>query len=216
MEITNFEKIFKIKIDETSLNFINLNLKSKQVYSLFLAQTYYFVKHTTAMLAKIISKSSMYEQNDFKDKLSHFKEELGHESLLLSDLKNLGMDIKQFKEYPETRLLYQSQFYCIEKNIDSHMGYSLYLEGLGAFLGPKILENLINTWGEKSVSFIKTHGIADQKHFTDGVISLEKLSNATKLQVLENLEQTNLLYNSLIKRIYNETSEGPTFAASVA
>ncbi|MBX9766551.1 MAG: hypothetical protein K2X47_04700 [Bdellovibrionales bacterium] len=83
-----------------------VNWQDQDVYANFLAQTYYFVCHSTRLLASAASRFPVSQDQFFKRFVAHLGEEKNHEKIALTDLKNLECDVNDFPEMGETRAFY--------------------------------------------------------------------------------------------------------------
>src|SRR4051812_18758279 len=102
-------------------------------YGLYLAQTYFYVCHSTRLLAFSAGIMKTPDTPFHRRFLEHASEEKGHEMMLLNDLAKLGFKITDFTEMPETRMFWEPQFYKIQHNDPlSVMGYIIALEAIAA------------------------------------------------------------------------------------
>jgi hypothetical protein len=127
-----------------AMSWLGVNLKAlewsdREFYANYLAQTYYFVSHSTRLLALAAARFST-KQNDLHLRfLEHAKEEKNHDLAVLSDLKHLGFSISQIPESPYTRSLYATQYYSIEHlRPELFFAYILVLEGVAVEVYPEI------------------------------------------------------------------------------
>lgn len=174
----------------------------KEAYARFLAQTYYFVSHSTRLLA---FAAGMIEKSDklFFDRfIKHIGEERNHELLAKRDIQELGFDINEFPEIPATRLLWEPQYYKIlHKSPMALLGYILVLEGLAANEGGDIINIIRSSHGEKCLNFIGLHTQEDIKHVKEAISLIESLSENDFTYVLENIEQTIWTYSHWLNQI---------------
>jgi hypothetical protein len=186
--------------------------EDRQAYAQWLAQTYYFVKHTTVFLTLTAAKFGVRNGDAHKGTLKHLREETGHEKLALNDLRNLGYDVADIPELLETSVLYQTQYYWIECfGPISHAGYALMLEGVAALHGEKILKRIEAAHGKNTGSFLRVHVIADDDHFDDGLERLAFAPDADVQAVIGNLTQSAALYLNLLETIQTKhTSQSET------
>ena len=85
----------------------NINFSNDEVYSNWLAQQYYIVRHSTPLLA--ISCGLSIENREYHLRcIEHLHEERGHDKMILSDLKKLGHNIASLREMNSTKPIYQS------------------------------------------------------------------------------------------------------------
>lgn len=173
---------------------------NKEAYAEFLAQTYYYVCHSTRLLAAAAARFSQEDQVFHKRFLKHTEEENSHEVLAMRDLQNLGFDIKDFPEAAQTRTMYEIQYYKIE-HIDpaALMGYILALETMaGRVLGP-VKERLIELYGKDCARFIQVHADEDPGHIEKALAVIEGLRDKRHLAIDHNLEQSAMLYTDMLK-----------------
>lgn len=184
-------------------------------YANWLAQSYYLVLHTTTFLSLVAAKFGADNLERHRDVLKHLREEFGHEDLALRDLKALGFGITDFPELMETSLLYQSQYYWLErKGPVAHVGYSLMLEGLAVREGKQLLANIDRLHGKDTSSFIRVHAMDDVGHFAEGMRRLNSASPDGIAQALRNLEQSRHLYASILQAIAR--AKAPRLTAKAA
>lgn len=208
---------FELKIEATRETLLNLDWSNPEVYAEWLAQTYFFVKHTIGFMGLQVTKFNMSSDSFLAGILEHFREEQGHDTLLLNDLKRLKKNISQFHEYPETRAFYQTQYFWIDyRDANAHLGYSLFLEGLAAKACPELFEILTNKYGTNCASFIQVHSEADQDHFAEGCVDMKNLPEQTLQWVSENLAQSFALYVTILNKIKNKYAIKRTSSERVA
>lgn len=180
--------------------------QEKQAYCLWLAQTYHFVKHTIRYLCLSAGKSGLNQDELHHHALKHIREEIGHEQLILQDLKHLGVSIKDLPAFAEIEALTQSQYYWLDRNLFAFLGYSLCLEGLAAGSGRNLLDQvLLKHYPPKACNFIRVHAVVDEDHFADGMQHLRQLDLTPEDQqaILSNLRQTVALYGCMLLKITN-------------
>lgn len=172
--------------------------ENQEFYKEWLAQTYYFVRFSTPMLA--LSAGRAVSQREYHYRcIAHLAEEKGHERMLLNDLKQFGSNIADFEELPAASALYQTQFYWIEHvGPTSFLGYILLLEGIAVLAGKEIMEKVASLPG---TSFLKVHAEEDPDHLEKAFDAIEKLSTPEQAQVLKNLHSSAHHYKSLIAMV---------------
>ena len=160
------------------------------------------MRHTTTFLAMVAAKLGSRFPEKHRDVLKHLREEVGHEELAIKDMKAMGLQLNHFPELPETALIYQSQYYWIERHGPvSHVGYSLMLEGLAVREGKWLMEKIERHYGKEAATFIRVHAMDDVAHFQEGI---RRLSGATVEEIdqaVRNLEQSRFLYSAMLERI---------------
>lgn len=150
--------------------------EEKEFYAQYLAQTFFYVSHSVKLLKYALERT---KDAKLKQHLAqHINEETGHEKWALSDLKNLGYDIKNFSELPSTQNLYSSIYEGIDRDgALAIVGYAMALESISASKGPEIGNRLKSTWGAKCSSFVASHGDKDQGHNQENIQLLDFFSN---------------------------------------
>src|SRR5215813_8139137 len=97
----------QVHLSELSRVIQNVPWHIKAVYGAFLAQTYYYVNHSTRLLALAASRFKSSEEPIHRRFIKHATEEMSHEILALRDLKHLGLSLDNYHEFPSTRAFYQ-------------------------------------------------------------------------------------------------------------
>jgi len=181
--------------------------ENKTAYGYWLAQTYYFVRHTTSFLSLTASRFGPWERDRQYFQLRHLKEESGHDQLLLDDLDALGLRLEAFIELPETAALYQSQYYFIDhENPASHWAYAYLLEGLAAKKIRTFIERVESSHPTGSSKFLRVHMDEDQGHFQRGLGMLDHLTAAEADSYQRNLAQVAYFYAGMLKHIHRLAS----------
>src|SRR5688572_20045967 len=114
---------------------------SRYAYGDWLAQTYYYVRHSTRLLAAAAARFPFDDRGSALHYrfAAHIIEEKRHEELALHDLKRLGLRLDQFEERHSTRMFYEPQYYKIEQQAPSVLfGYIVPLEAIAAAHGSRI------------------------------------------------------------------------------
>jgi thiaminase len=174
------------------------------VYCDWLAQTYYYVRHSTRLLAAAAGRFPFDENGDaLHHRFStHMKEEKKHEQLALRDLNVLQTSIDAFEERPVTRLLYEPQYYKIEhQDPVALLGYILALEGMSATRGKWVLEQARRAHPARSTTFLEVHAHDDEDHLRKAVAVVSGLGERQAKLVEENLQQTTFAYTSMLAEI---------------
>lgn len=164
----------------------NLKLhENKELYTEWLAQTYYFVVHSVPLLVEAAKTGSTA---DFRDRCQeHIKEEGGHDKVALNDLKQIGENISSFPEWEWTKNFYGRQYDLVEKRGELLLGYILALEGLAILSVPAALP-IIEAYGLKATKFVKIHVEEDQEHLPHAIE--QTLAQDCKEEILANFQQT--------------------------
>lgn len=175
--------------------------ENKQAYAAWLAQSYYFVRHSTRLLALSAGKLDLSQEFLHQRMTAHFTEENGHEKLALLDLKSLGFDISNFSEFTSTKLFYQSQYYwLLQRSAASIMGYIIFLEGFAAAEGPNILKTVLRHHGQNTVRFLKVHAEEDQNHIKTAFDAIRTLDNSEIDEIIENMRTSAELYTVILEK----------------
>lgn len=180
----------------------------KNFYANYLAQTFYYVRHSTRILALSAARLDYENQQKIHLRfLKHLGEEANHEKLALNDLKYLGHDINDFEELNSTRLFYETQYYKIEhQHPMALMGYILYLEVLAQNLCPSLAKKLTESFGKKATTFLFVHGEEDPHHVDEAKKLLASLDPVALNFITINLEQSACVFNNLLDEIKNQKS----------
>lgn len=177
----------------------------KEFYKGWLAQTYYLIRHTTKFLALSAARLPVDERNHHYVMLHHIEGELNHDFMPLKDLQNLGGNIQDYRELPETEMIRQLQYYWIEfENPLALCGYAFLLEGAAKYYGPSLLEMLEKNYGKAATVHLRVHAVVDQDHYEEGKKFLEGLSEKDCEVIAKNLQQSSLLYVRMMERLAEE------------
>lgn len=178
----------------------------KHMYAQWLSQTYYFVCHSTRLLAVACSLFN-WDKNDLHYRFAeHIKEERNHELLAIKDLNEIGYNIEQFEELPETAAFYQTQYYWIERvNPISLYGYILCLEGFATQGAVPFYETVCAIYGKKAGTFLKVHTCEDVGHLEKALSFLESVNIEEKHIIEKNLKLSCTLYKNIYLKMLTQT-----------
>lgn len=180
-------------------NLVGFDVTNKASYANFLAQTYYYVSHSTRLLAFAAGLYKGEEEKLFRRYIKHISEESSHEILALKDLEDLGYKLEQFPELAETKSLWESQYYkVLHTDPTSFMGYILALEAFACNYFPAFLEKLNKVYNGKAIRFVKLHAEEDPDHVTKAYEFINSLSEQRKSRISENLLQTSKSYSYML------------------
>lgn len=195
----NIKKLF----DQSMKNFyarqpVNLFM-DKDVYAEWLAQTYFFVRHSTSLLGYALPHLKNEElRHHFEH---HLGEEERHDLLLLKDLEKMGRKITDYQETYYTQAFYQSQYYRISfEGGTSLLGYILFLEGLAAHWAKDSYEGIKDVH-KGSVLFLKVHAEEDPQHLQDAMKTIISLSDKEQEYIKNNLLFTETIYHRMIEEM---------------
>lgn len=189
----------------------DMDFRNQALYEAWLAQAYFFVRHSTPILA--LSCGLSIENRPYHLRcISHLGEEKGHDRLLLNDLKALGSSIDLFEELSSTRAFYQTQYYWIEHmNPVSFLGYILLLEGIAVRCGAQKLKEVE---GYSGCSFIKLHAEEDSAHLSQAMAQIETMSEKDRRDIVANAEQSSDLYDLMMTEIAKSSVRSPKLRAA--
>jgi thiaminase len=175
--------------------------RDKMVYGAFLAQTNYYVSHSTRLLALAASRFQFSDEQLHRRFIKHATEEMSHEVLALRDLKQLGLSMAQFPEFPSTRAFYQTQYYMIEHVSPwSFWGYILMLEGLALTKGAWMFSEIQQHHGDPAGSFIKVHAAEDVGHMAEAEKALQSLPDRERPLVIEQIASSCFHYCTMLQQ----------------
>lgn len=199
-------EILNQEIQNTISILAKMKLENQALYANWLAQTYYFVRHSVRLL-NLSAGLTPFELQFFHQRAQeHADEEKGHEILAVNDLKSLGYHPSDFKELAATQSLYQCQYYAIQ-NLHplSFLGYVLFLETLPVVMGYDLVTQLQNLYGPKAVSFVKVHAQEDPSHVQKLIEVINQLDQRTLSLIKRNLVLSSSLYQNMIRELLVES-----------
>jgi pyrroloquinoline quinone (PQQ) biosynthesis protein C len=176
----------------------------RAAYMGWLAQTYYYVRHSTRLLAAAAARFPHTRQGDTLHVRfgAHIGEEKRHELLCVRDIQALGGSIEAIAEQPTTRMFYEPQYYKVEHRSPSVLlGYILPLEVIAPQCGARIIEQVAAAFGGKGVNFLKVHASEDVDHVQRALGLLDALSSEERALIEENMQQTALGYVNMLAAV---------------
>ena len=186
-----------VKLMKSALD--RVNFKNEIQYAEFLAQSHYYVAHSTRLLAYAAGHMSKHEERFFRRFIKHISEEMSHEVLAERDLNDLGFQLKDFVHRPETKMLWEPQYYKIQfLDPMCFMGYILALEMIGCIAMPEVLEQVQPVYKGKAVRFVQLHADEDPDHVDQAIHFSEQLSEERQFNILENAIQTAVSYANMV------------------
>lgn len=190
---------YKTSVASMSNAIRNYPWENERAYAEYLAQTYYYICHSTRLLAASAARFSQADQGLHKRFLKHTDEENSHELLALRDLQKLGFNIENFPELAQTKTLYEIQYYKIEHcDPAALMGYILALETLAANDLKWLKEKVTGLYGKECAKFIQVHADEDPDHIEKALKVVDQLS-ANRLPAIDiNIQQTALCFNDML------------------
>jgi hypothetical protein len=167
--------------------------EDRAAYGDWLAQTYYYVRHSTRLLAASAARFPLDARgNALHHRFAeHMAEEKQHEKLALHDIRELGFSIDDLPERSSTRFFYEPQYYKIEHvHPVALFGYILPLEAIGPVGGKRVIERVSAAHGTKVIAFLKLHTEEDVNHLAKALEVLAAVPPEQRDVVLQNLEQS--------------------------
>jgi hypothetical protein len=173
--------------------------ENREFYAAWLSQTYFYVCHSTRLLAAAAARFGVDQDELHLRFAAHMGEESRHEALALKDLEFLSFSPKEVGELPATAAFYQSQYYLIDyKDPRALLGYILMLEGLAVLVGPSLYNVVKKTHGPKSSLFVKVHAEEDIGHVEEAFKAIERLDDKAMEMVSISFEQSRYLYKEML------------------
>ncbi len=174
-------------------------LKDREAYAQWLAQTYYFVRHSVPLLGYALP----HLKNDgLKQRFgSHMGEEDRHDLMLLKDLEKLGRKITEFPEWSLTQGFYQSQYYRIQfEGGTSFLGYILFLEALASGWG-KDAHTAVKSVFPSAALFLRVHSEEDPAHVEEALNAIVKLGTEDQEMIFRNMLYSAEIYQNIINKL---------------
>lgn len=182
---------------------------SRLAYGDWLAQTYYYVRHSTRLLAAAAARFPLDERGSALHYrfAAHIIEEKRHEQLALHDLRQLGLSLDQLEERDATRMFYEPQYYKIEHQSPSLLlGYIIPLEAVAAAQAKQISTTVVAAFGPKCDSFLRVHGEDDVDHLDKAIRIIETVPEREREWLAQNLRQSTAAYCRILEEIDSATS----------
>ncbi|AGH96007.1 iron-containing redox enzyme family protein [Pseudobdellovibrio exovorus] len=190
---------FKNEISSLSEMMIHLPWENRKFYISFLTQTYYFVQHSTRLLALAAAHASLEEDSLHRRYSAHIAEEKGHEKIALNDLKKLGVENLEAKSIT-AKNLYETQYFKIEREHPASLfGYILALEGIASLICPLFIEKVYRAHGTESSRFLKLHVEEDPDHVDKALEAIASLPAQLQLLIQDNMRQSVRNYRALLE-----------------
>lgn len=200
--MTAVKKIFQDEMNAVQQMIVTMDWKDPEFYAEWLAQTYFFVCHSTRIIASAGVRFPIERNNLHNRFLQHASEEKNHEILAVKDLKHLGRDIKDFHSMPATQAFYQTQYFWIDQvNPASVYGYFLVLECLAIHCGPTLMQKLKPHHSEKSLNFLRIHVEEDEDHIEEHNEVLDTFNEEETKLIVENLKVSAYMYIQILKSV---------------
>lgn len=176
----------------------------RAAYTGWLAQTYYYVRHSTRLLAAAAARFPHGRTGDLLHHRfgAHLGEEKRHELLCVRDIQALGGTLDAAPELAQTRMFYEPQYYKVEHQAPSVLlGYILPLEVIAPLSGARIIEQVTSAFGPRCANFLKVHAQEDVAHVGRALALVEALSSDERALIQDNMRQTALAYTAMLDAI---------------
>jgi thiaminase len=202
MQFTDF---YENVVGDAAKYMLKFPWDNKRAYAGFLAQTYFYVRHSTRLLTLAASRFSMDENELHRRFIQHSEEERGHEFMCQKDMARIGYELKTFNEQTATAAFYQRQYYLIE-HVDPicFLGYIIFLEGLAVKAGQAIKGRVQTEHTQKAGLFVSSHSEDDQEHIVNAFKALDGLASERMNLIRENMEMSAKLYKNMMAEALTE------------
>ncbi len=184
-------------------------IDQRRAYGDFLAQVYYWVSHSTRLLALAASRLGTEHEAQHRRMLEHAREENGHHLYAERDLRHLDLRVADFSELPTTAALYQTQYYLIEHVHPAALfGYIILLEGVSVLCGRSGFERAREAFGERGASFLKMHSDADEDHLPKAFATVAGLPAELQATIKTNCQRSAELFRATLRAILERSAQG--------
>lgn len=200
----NIQKELNLLLNEFKRQNPPSMLKDKEVYGNWLAQTYYYVVHSTSLLGYSLPHLKNMDLRRHFEK--HLGEETRHDLLAVKDMERLGYSMDQFPEHSLTQAFYHSQYYRVQfEGGTSLLGYILFLEAMAVYWG-KEAHDQIKDIHKNSVLFLKVHAEEDPHHVDNAIGAILKLSEHEQEAIVRNMRYTYEIYSEMLQNMSKKQS----------
>lgn len=195
---------YKEQLNQTRSLINSLPWEKRDFYGNFLAQTYYFVCHSTRLLGRSLSYFGVDKDELYKRFVAHLKEENYHERIASNDLKAMDFQVEDFKQLSITKAFWETQYYKLDKsNGISLLGYILFLEAIAVHCFDHAYDVVAREYNKNAINFIRVHTTEDPEHLEHALKLINELSDEERSIVWDNFYQTADLYHSILLSISN-------------
>jgi hypothetical protein len=200
--VTKLIEIVEAEMKKFNETIQNYPMETPLGYAHWLAQTHYFVRHSTRLLALCCANLG-WDRNDLHNRfIDHTREERGHDMMALSDLKSLGFKLESFPELPETQAFYQTQYYWVEHVSPlAFFGYILCLEAASVNGGQSLYQRALKAHGQRPTVFLKVHVQEDVDHVKKAYEQLATFPEKDLVAITENLKLSCHLYRQIYEKM---------------
>jgi len=197
--ITLFEK----ELQQTDEFLLNQNWESPSFYANWLAQTAYYVRHSTKLLALAASRYSVNDPAHHLRAIEHMREEKSHDLLAVHDLMGVGYSFDHIAEGFATRAMYTDIYYRILfESPFALYGYILALEGIAVRSADKIRTRIVKAHGKtnKVDRFLSLHGSEDPDHIDKAFEMVANLDSRSVAIVQETMLSSFESYRLMVEQ----------------
>ena len=177
---------------------------SKPAYANWVKQTLDYSCHTVSLLSLMVARTDIRVDPDLhRSRIVHTNEEIGHDQWAKDDIAALGFSLEDFPELPETRMLWEPQFFkCDRLSVEAVYGYTIVLEQLAVERGAQIADRVCQlAGGEKCNRFLSGHSVADIAHVAKDLKRIFAFPNFCHNDVIDNMHQTAIAYRNMLEAI---------------
>ncbi len=177
---------------------------SKSAYANWVKQTLDYSCHTVSLLSLMVARTDIRVDSDMhRSRIVHTNEEIGHDEWAKDDIAALGFSPGDFPELPETRMLWEPQFFkCDRLSVEAVYGYTIILEQLAVERGAQIAEQVSQLAdGEQCNRFLSGHSIADVEHVAKDLQRISAFPECCHQDVSDNMYQTGIAYRNMLEAI---------------
>lgn len=193
----DFKKLTEQSVNNIRKSWPAKTFRDEDFYAHWLAQTYYFVRHSTPLLGFALPHLKDEKLRHIFE--HHLGEESRHDLLALKDLEKLGRTPAAIGESLWTKSFYQCQYYRIQfEGGSALLGYILFLEALAVTIGKEVYEE-VNTIHKGATLFLKVHAEEDVSHVARAVALIETLSPAEQEVIVDNFRASEALYLAILE-----------------
>lgn len=184
-------------------DFDSLDFSDAKTYGNWLSQTYYYVCHSTRLLAHAAARFTVaHYDKEHIQMIEHAKAERMHERIAIHDLNQIGHKIEDFPELAQTKSLYLSIYSLIDReNPMSMFGYILILETLSLAKGLDIYKAALENFGPKASTYLKLHTEDDVEHLKSYEKILKEANAKDRQDIKDAIEITAHNYRGMLSGI---------------
>ena len=194
----SLKSIYQLVVDDLVNEISRIDLTNVNLYRDWVAQTYFYSSHVEDLLTLFSSCAEIPEVRDRWQ--AHVGEEQGHEKLALADLKALGCEVRQFREYDSTRRLYEPQVPIAKATAGvGNFGWTIALEGMAANVPGDYLALVVAAHGKKCTRFLELQAQEDPEHIMKALEIAGKME--TGRNIIDNIIMTGDAYITMLKDI---------------